>query len=160
MHVELDRMNVGRNILQAIGNTSRVELHSVVPSGSAKVCVKLEWENPTGCMKDRMAHSMIARAEEDGRLNPGDTIVEYSGGSTGISLVGKLWNVGAHIGIQVQSTLRIEPGYAAGSQHFGYTANSEYGLGSHWNLVVDVCESRSVRPDNLTMNRHCDCKSG
>jgi cysteine synthase A len=48
--------------------------------------VKLEWENPTGSMKDRMAQSVIARAEADGRLRPGDTVVEYTGGSTGASL--------------------------------------------------------------------------
>lgn len=48
--------------------------------------VKLEWENPTGSMKDRMAHAVITRAETDGRLAPGDTVVEYTGGSTGASL--------------------------------------------------------------------------
>lgn len=77
---------MGSEILQAIGNTSIVQLRNVVPPGCAKIFVKLEWENPTGCMKDRMAQSLIARAEKDGRLKPGDTIVEYSGGSTGISL--------------------------------------------------------------------------
>ena len=76
----------GNNILQAIGNTSLVQLRHVVPPGCAKIFVKLEWENPTGSMKDRMAQAMISRAEEDGRLKPGDTIVEYTGGSTGISL--------------------------------------------------------------------------
>lgn len=79
-------MSIGGNILQAIGNTSLVELRNVVPPGCAKVFVKLEWENPTGSMKDRTAQAMILRAEEDGRLKPGDTIVEYTGGSTGISL--------------------------------------------------------------------------
>jgi cysteine synthase A len=48
--------------------------------------VKLEWENPTGSVKDRMALAVISRAEEDGRLNPGGTVVEYTGGSTGASL--------------------------------------------------------------------------
>jgi cysteine synthase len=48
--------------------------------------VKLEWENPTGSLKDRMAHAVIGQAEEDGRLKPGDTVVEYTGGSTGTSL--------------------------------------------------------------------------
>jgi cysteine synthase A len=48
--------------------------------------VKLEWENPTGSMKDRMALSVISRAEADGRLEPGGTVVEYTGGSTGTSL--------------------------------------------------------------------------
>jgi len=79
-------MSSSRTILQAIGNTSLVELQRVVPPGCGKVFAKLEWENPTGSMKDRTAQAMIARAEEDGRLRPGDTIVEYTGGSTGISL--------------------------------------------------------------------------
>jgi cysteine synthase A len=79
-------MSIGANILHAIGNTSLVQLRKVVPSGCAKVYVKLEWENPTGSMKDRTAQAMISRAEEDGRLKSGDTIVEYTGGSTGISL--------------------------------------------------------------------------
>ncbi len=74
------------SILDAIGNTSMVRLRHVVPPGCAKIFVKLEWENPTGSMKDRMARAMISGAEEDGRLKPGDTIVEYTGGSTGISL--------------------------------------------------------------------------
>lgn len=79
-------MNIGSNILSAIGNTSMVQLRKVVPPGCAEIYVKLEWENPTGSMKDRTAQAMISRAEEDGRLKPGDTIVEYTGGSTGISL--------------------------------------------------------------------------
>ena len=74
------------NILQAIGNTSLVQLRSVVPPGCGRVFAKLEWENPTGSMKDRSAQAMVSRAEEDGRLKPGDTIVEYTGGSTGTSL--------------------------------------------------------------------------
>jgi cysteine synthase len=79
-------MSISSNILQAIGNTSLVQLHKVVPPGCAKIFTKLEWENPTGSMKDRAAQAMISKAEEDGRLKPGDTIVEYTGGSTGISL--------------------------------------------------------------------------
>ena len=74
------------DILHAIGNTSMVRLHRVVPPGCGKVLVKLEWENPTGSMKDRMAEAVISRAEVDGRLKPGDTVVEYTGGSTGASL--------------------------------------------------------------------------
>lgn len=79
-------MSIGKNILHAIGNTSMVQLHRVVPSDCAGIFVKLEWENPTGSMKDRTAQAMISGAEEDGRLKPGYTIVEYTGGSTGISL--------------------------------------------------------------------------
>ncbi len=74
------------DLLHAIGSTSLVRLRKVVPQGCADVYVKLEWENPTGSMKDRMAQAVIVRAEEDGRLKPGDTVVEYTGGSTGASL--------------------------------------------------------------------------
>jgi cysteine synthase A len=63
-----------------------VRLRKVVPPNCADIFVKLEWENPTGSMKDRMAEAVIARAEEDGRLEPGDTVIEYTGGSTGTSL--------------------------------------------------------------------------
>jgi cysteine synthase A len=73
-------------VLDAIGNTALVELRRVVPPGCARVVVKVEGGNPTGSMKDRMAQSMIARAEQDGRLRPGDTVVEYTGGSTGAAL--------------------------------------------------------------------------
>jgi len=79
-------MRASASVLEAIGNTALVELRRVVPPGSAQVFVKVEGQNPTGSMKDRMAQSMIARAEADGRLRPGDTIVEYTGGSTGASL--------------------------------------------------------------------------
>ena len=74
------------NLLNAIGNTSIVRLRRVVPAGCADVLVKLEWENPTGSMKDRMANAVISRAEEDGRLKAGYTVIEYTGGSTGASL--------------------------------------------------------------------------
>jgi cysteine synthase A len=74
------------DILKAIGNTSMVRLRKVVPPGSADVFVKLEWENPSGSMKDRMAHAVISQAERDGRLKSGDTVLEYTGGSTGASL--------------------------------------------------------------------------
>jgi len=73
-------------LLTTVGHTTLVPLRSVVPAGSATVLVKLEFENPTGSMKDRMAREVIARAEADGRLPPGGTVVEYTGGSTGSSL--------------------------------------------------------------------------
>lgn len=74
------------SILDAIGSTPLVELRRVVPEGSARVVAKLEWANPTGSMKDRMARAAIEAAEADSRLSPGGTVVEYTGGSTGISL--------------------------------------------------------------------------
>jgi len=74
------------SILDAIGDTSLVRLQHVVPASCADVFVKLEGENPTGSMKDRMALAVVSRAAADGRLRPGDTVIEYTGGSTGASL--------------------------------------------------------------------------
>jgi cysteine synthase A len=74
------------DLIQAIGNTSIVRLRKVAPPNGARILVKLEWENPTGSLKDRMARAVVARAEEDGRLKPGGTVLEYTGGSTGASL--------------------------------------------------------------------------
>jgi cysteine synthase len=74
------------SVLDAIGNTSIAKLRRVIPTNGAAIFAKLEWENPTGSMKDRMARAVISRAEDDGRLRRGGTVVEYTGGSTGTSL--------------------------------------------------------------------------
>src|SRR3954470_14232190 len=74
------------SILDAIGNTPLVRLESCVPSNGAELWLKLEYLNPSGSMKDRMALAMIEGAERDGLLAPGDTVVEYTGGSTGPAL--------------------------------------------------------------------------
>jgi cysteine synthase len=72
--------------LEAIGNTPVVRLRRVAPPDGAAVFVKLEYFNPTGSYKDRMARAMIEQAEQRGVLKPGMTVVEYTGGSTGSSL--------------------------------------------------------------------------
>lgn len=77
---------IAPSVLEAVGNTPLVALRKVVPADSARVLVKLEWANPTGSMKDRMAKAVIESAERDGRLRPDMTVVEYTGGTTGISL--------------------------------------------------------------------------
>jgi cysteine synthase A len=74
------------SILSAIGNTPLVELGQIVPDGSARIVAKIESSNPTGSMKDRMALAAISAAEAEQRLRPGGTIIEYTGGTTGISL--------------------------------------------------------------------------
>src|SRR5262249_1188306 len=71
------------SVLDAIGNTPLVQLHRCTPANGAELWVKLEYLNPTGSMKDRLALAMIDGAERDGLLAPGDTVVEYTGGSTG-----------------------------------------------------------------------------
>jgi cysteine synthase A len=75
-----------RDILERIGNTSLLPLRNIVPKNGARILLKIESENPTGSMKDRMALAMIEAAEADGRLKPGGPVVEYTGGSTGVSL--------------------------------------------------------------------------
>src|SRR4051812_23921736 len=74
------------NILDTIGNTSLLPLRHIVPANGARILLKIESENPTGSMKDRMALAMIEAAEADGRLKAGGSVVEYTGGSTGVSL--------------------------------------------------------------------------
>jgi cysteine synthase A len=77
---------VPRDILECIGDTPLVPLRHVAAEGGARILLKVESENPTGSMKDRMALAMIEAAEGDGRLAPGGAVVEYTGGSTGVSL--------------------------------------------------------------------------
>ncbi len=79
-------VRVTGGVLDAIGNTPIIELCEIVPAGSARILAKLESANPTGSMKDRMARAVIDAAEGDGRLPPGGTVVEYTAGTTGISL--------------------------------------------------------------------------
>jgi cysteine synthase A len=71
------------SILEAIGNTPLVRVRRCAPANGAELWLKLEYRNPTGSMKDRMALAMIDGAERDGLLSAGDTVVEYTGGSTG-----------------------------------------------------------------------------
>lgn len=73
-------------VLGAIGGTPLVQLCRIAARSGARVCVKLESANPTGSMKDRMAAEVIVSAAADGRLLPGGTVVEYTAGTTGISL--------------------------------------------------------------------------
>ena len=75
-----------RDILDCIGNTSLLPLRNIVPKNGCRILLKLESENPTGSIKDRMALAMIEAPEADGRLKAGGSVVEYTGGSTGVSL--------------------------------------------------------------------------
>ena len=75
-----------RSVLDAIGGTPLIQLQKVVPPGSARIFAKLESANPTGSMKDRMARAAIEAAIADGRLQPDGTLVEYTAGTTGVSL--------------------------------------------------------------------------
>jgi cysteine synthase A len=77
---------VKRDMLDCIGNTSLLPLRKIVPSNGARILLKMESENPTGSIKDRQALAMIEAAEANGRLKPGGCVVEYTAGSTGVSI--------------------------------------------------------------------------
>jgi cysteine synthase A len=79
-------MPAAATVLSAIGSTPLVRLERCVPANGAELWIKLEYLNPTGSMKDRMALSMIEGAERDALIEPGATVVEYTGGSTGPAL--------------------------------------------------------------------------
>jgi cysteine synthase A len=77
---------MAENILQRIGDTHLLALRRIAPADGARILLKLENENPTGSMKDRMALAIFEAAERNGRLTTGGCVVEYTGGSTGVSL--------------------------------------------------------------------------
>src|SRR5512143_3002966 len=83
---EATPLRVADDITQLVGGTPMLRLRRVVPAGAAEVFAKLEYLNPGGSVKDRAAIGMIERAERDGRLKPGGTIVEATAGNTGIGL--------------------------------------------------------------------------
>lgn len=77
---------VVNNVTELIGGTPLVRLNRIVPEGSAEVFVKLEYQNPGSSVKDRIAISIVEEAEKEGKLKPGDTIIEATSGNTGIGL--------------------------------------------------------------------------
>jgi cysteine synthase A len=83
---EGSRLRVADDITQLVGETPLLQLKRLVPAGSAEVFAKLEYLNPGGSLKDRAAIGIIQRAEDEGRLRPGGTIVEATAGNTGIGL--------------------------------------------------------------------------
>jgi cysteine synthase B len=83
---EAVRPRIAADIVDAIGNTPLVEVARVSPKPSVRIFCKLEFYNPTGSLKDRIAKYMIEQAEQRGDLTPGQTIIEPTSGNTGISL--------------------------------------------------------------------------
>ncbi len=83
---------LGTSLLDLVGNTPIVEISALSPKPGVRIYAKLEGQNPTGSVKDRIAKFMVEAAESDGRLRPGQTIMEPTSGNTGISLalVGRL----------------------------------------------------------------------
>ena len=82
----MSRLRVADDITQLVGETPMLQLKRLVPAGSADIFAKLEYLNPGGSVKDRAAIGIIGRAEREGKLAPGGTIVEATAGNTGIGL--------------------------------------------------------------------------
>ncbi len=82
----MNKLPVAENITELVGQTPMLHLRRIAPQGAADIFAKLEYLNPGGSVKDRAAIGMIQRAEQDGRLKPGATILEATAGNTGIGL--------------------------------------------------------------------------
>lgn len=93
---------------QLIGNTPLLKLNRIVPEDAADVYVKLEFFNPAGSIKDRIALAMIEKAEAEGKLKPGDTIIEPTSGNTGIGLASVAAAKGYHLIIVMPETMSVE----------------------------------------------------
>lgn len=96
------------SIDQLIGNTPLLKLNRIVPEDAANVYVKLEFFNPAGSIKDRIALAMIEKAEQEGQLKPGDTIIEPTSGNTGIGLASVAAAKGYHLIIVMPETMSVE----------------------------------------------------
>ncbi len=101
-------MKVVDDITQLIGDTPVVQLRRLVEDGFADVFVKLEWMNPGGSVKDRIALSMIDEAEKTGKLKPGDTVVEPTSGNTGIGLAMVAASKGYQAVLVMPDTMSVE----------------------------------------------------
>jgi cystathionine beta-synthase len=96
------------NVLDAIGNTPLVRLNRITADIPCEIYAKLEFMNPSGSIKDRVARHMIMKAERDGRLKPGDTIIENSSGNMAMSLATVAIQRGYRLKTVVRDTIAIE----------------------------------------------------
>jgi cysteine synthase A len=132
------------SVLDAIGNTPLVELKRVVPRGAARVMVKLEWANPTGSMKDRMALAAIEGAESAGELGPGGTVVEYTGGTTGVSLAFVCAAKGYSLRIVFSDAFSEEKGRMMEALGAEISVVPSYGRGITEKLIKQMIEEARV----------------
>ncbi len=106
--VTAHRVMLYRSILDTIGNTPLVELPNVSPSESLRFFAKLEGQNPTGSVKDRIAKAMVEAAENEGKLTPGCTILEPTSGNTGVSLAFVAKMKGYHVKVVMPDNVSEE----------------------------------------------------
>ncbi len=101
-------MPIYENVLDMIGNTPLVDVSNLSPNSNVRILGKMEMQNPFGSVKDRIAKSMIETAEKDGRLKPGQTIIEPSSGNTGIAMAAIAQLRGYPIRILMPESVSIE----------------------------------------------------
>ncbi len=101
-------MALFRSVLDLIGNTPMVEVSELSPNPQVRIVVKLEGQNPGGSVKDRIALAMVEDAEKDGRLAPGDTLIEPSSGNTGIGLALVARVKGYHLKVVLPGNVSVE----------------------------------------------------
>ncbi len=101
-------MALFRSVLDLIGNTTMVEVSELSPNPQVRIVVKLEGQNPGGSVKDRIALAMVEDAEKDGRLAPGDTLIEPSSGNTGIGLALVARVKGYHLKVVLPGNVSVE----------------------------------------------------
>jgi cysteine synthase len=133
-------------VIDAVGGTPLVQLRHVAPTSGARLFAKLESANPTGSMKDRMAVEAIRAAATDGRLEPGGTVVEYTAGTTGISLAFVCAALGYNLHVVFSDAFSVEKRLTMRS--FGAQITDE--LSDHGQITEDLIKRMIARAAEIS----------
>ena len=146
-------MVIRENALDLIGNTPLVDVSNLSPNPRVRLLAKLENQNPFGSVKDRIAKSMIEQAEKNGKLSPGQRIIEPSSGNTGIALAAIAQIKGYPITILMQETpVGVFFGHLFGAQN---CAIRTFGAGSNDHLRAENLEHLSSLNRNIVGHQNC-----
>ena len=137
-----------RNLIEAIGDTPLVELPGLSPSPSVRIFAKLEGNNPTGSVKDRIARAMVQAALDDGALSPDRTILEPTSGNTGISLAMVAQRLGHRFAAVMPDNVSPERGWLLSA----YGAEIIYSPGEKGsNGSIEAAQEMAARDDRYLM---------
>ena len=137
-----------RNLIEAIGDTPLVELPALSPSPSVRIFAKLEGNNPTGSVKDRIARAMVQAALDDGALSPDRTILEPTSGNTGISLAMVAQRLGYRFAAVMPDNVSPERGWLLSA----YGAEIVYSPGEKGsNGSIEAAQEMAARDDRYLM---------
>ena len=144
-------MNIAKNILAKVGGTPLVELSAKVNPSSAKVLAKVEFFNPGGSVKDRIAVAMIKAAERDGTLKPGATIIEPTSGNTGVGLALASAVKGYHLILTMPETMSVERRKLAAA--YGAEIVLTPGADGMKGAIAKANELRDATPDAVILQQ-------